>query len=157
MAVEIERKFLIDAEKLPPLHGGVRIVQGYLSEHPHVRFRFAEDRVIIAIKRFRSAGERFEMEFHRDDATEEERAELVAMALYPPLAKTRYRIPLGGRVWEVDVYAGANAGLVTAEIELPALDTPIEFPDWTSPDREITHDSRYANIALTKSPFSEWK
>ena len=34
------------------------------------------------------------------------------------LEKTRFHAPHAGRTWEVDVYAGDNAGLVIAEIEL---------------------------------------
>ena len=39
---EIERKFRVDSAKLPPLPGGARLVQGYLSFKPNVRVRTEE-------------------------------------------------------------------------------------------------------------------
>jgi adenylate cyclase len=38
--------------------------------------------------------------------------------LQPLIEKTRYRIPVGDHIWEVDEFAGDNEGLILAEIEL---------------------------------------
>ena len=54
------------------------------------------------------------------------------------MEKNRYRIPAAepGLAWEVDEYFGANAPLVTAEIELPDEKTLVELPEWIG--REVT-------------------
>ena len=36
----------------------------------------------------------------------------------PLIEKTRYKIPFGGFIWEVDEFKGENEGLIFAEIEL---------------------------------------
>jgi len=73
----------------------------------------------------------------------------------PLIEKTRHRIEHGGRVWEVDVFDGANAGLVVAEIELPSEDADLELPAWVG--AEVTDDRRYLNANLVAHPFSEWR
>ena len=73
----------------------------------------------------------------------------------PLIEKYRRRILFGGFVWEVDEFLGENAGLVVAEIELPAEDTVFEKPDWAG--EEVTHDLRYLNSRLIKQPYSTWK
>src|SRR3712207_3246414 len=65
------------------------------------------------------------------------------------VVKTRHLVPLeGGLVVELDVYDGALAGLVTAEIEFPSEAAASAFspPPWLG--REITGDVRYANQSL---------
>lgn len=56
--------------------------------------------------------------------------------------------------WEVDVFGGANEGLVLAEIELRAPDQQIELPPWVG--AEVTDDPRYTNAALARHPFQHW-
>ena len=68
--------------------------------------------------------------------------------------KTRYRIPQGDLAWEVDVFEGANAGLVVAEIELPDEARPVLLPDWVG--QEVTTDPRYYNSSLSERPFTTW-
>ena len=60
-----------------------------------------------------------------------------------------------GLVWEVDEYFGANAPLVTAEIELPDENAVVALPDWI--DREVADDHRYKNNNLAMRPFAGWK
>lgn len=157
MAIEIERKFLAHADRLPPLGAGERFVQGYLSADPEVRFRIVGQRVILCVKKPLGPGHRIELEFPRDDLTETEKSDLCALALWPPLVKVRHRLPHARLVWEVDVYKEANAGLVTAEVEIPAADHPIDFPPWVDSAREITVDPTYANIHLTRRPYGTWE
>jgi adenylate cyclase len=57
-------------------------------------------------------------------------------------------------VWEVDEFLGVNAGLVVAEIELPAEDQPFDKPDWVG--EEVTHDMRYLNSNLIQHPYTAW-
>jgi len=156
MPREIERRFLVHADRLPELGGGCRLVQGYLCAQPQIRFRIQDGQVTLAIKQWISPGQRVEIEFPRDDMRPEDIEALVRMALWPPLVKTRHRITHGGLVWEMDVYAERNLGLITAEVELPEIAHPIDFPPWVDSSAEITEDARYANIALTRHPYAEW-
>jgi CYTH domain-containing protein len=65
------------------------------------------------------------------------------------LEKTRHLIPAGaGLTIELDVYSGALAGLMVAEVEFDseeAADT-FEPPDWFGP--EVTDDVRFKNQRL---------
>jgi CYTH domain-containing protein len=170
MPIELERKFLVLNDRLPALTGGDRLIQGYMSEEPQIRFRITGSgeaaggsreaaggaRVVIAIKKFLETGKRMEFEFARDNVSPEEIRDLQTLALWPPLVKTRYRVPHAGFVWEIDVYDGANKGLITCEVEVPSLDHPLDLPDWVNPNGEITGDMRYSNIELTRKPFRDW-
>jgi adenylate cyclase len=57
-------------------------------------------------------------------------------------------------VFEVDVFLGENEGLVVAEIELEAEDSPFEKPNWLG--REVTGEVAYYNSFLSKNPFRNW-
>ena len=72
----------------------------------------------------------------------------------PIIDKYRRRIPYAGFVWEVDEFLGANAGLVVAEIELPAEDTAFDKPEWVGD--EVTQDARYLNSNLIRHAYSQW-
>lgn len=65
------------------------------------------------------------------------------------LNKTRRRVPVAERVFEVDEFEGTHAGLVVAEVELPAVDTHVAVPEWAG--REISGDRTYSNAALAMS------
>ena len=75
---------------------------------------------------------------------------LDSLALRPLIEKTRHVVEAGGRRWEVDVFAGANAGLVVAEIELESADAPLQVPAWAG--SEVTDDPRYYNANLSPTP-----
>jgi len=70
------------------------------------------------------------------------------------LEKTRHRLSHGGLIWEVDVFAGDNAGLVVAEVEIPSADTAVQVPAWAG--EEVTSDPRYYNANLVDHPFRAW-
>ena len=78
------------------------------------------------------------------------------LRLFAPsvVEKIRTRIPAGRHIWEVDVFSGANEGLVVAEIELENQDDRFEKPDWVG--EEVTADKRYSNAWLSRHPFMEW-
>lgn len=52
-------------------------------------------------------------------------------------------------------FAGANEGLVVAEIELPAEDAAFIKPDWVG--AEVSGDARYYNASLIRHPYRDWK
>ena len=65
------------------------------------------------------------------------------------LDKTRHLFPLGdGLTAELDVYEGAHAGLLVAEVEFASAGASEAFapPDWLG--REVTGDPRFANQSL---------
>jgi adenylate cyclase len=67
------------------------------------------------------------------------------------IEKTRYEIPAdGGLTVELDVYGGALAGLVVAEVEFASEDDANAFvaPAWFG--REVTDDERYKNQRLAR-------
>jgi CYTH domain-containing protein len=154
--IEIERKFLVNVDQLPPLPEGKRLVQGYLSKHPQVRFRVTGSTVVVAIKQKLDECARFELETVRENVSDADLQTLYSLALWPPLVKTRHEIPLNGLVWEVDVYEDENAGLVTVDVELPTADHPIVFPDWVIPT-DISGVKCYKNINLTQHPYRTWE
>ncbi|MBI3038095.1 adenylate cyclase [bacterium] len=157
MGLEIERKFLVNELSLPPLIGGDRLIQGYLSLSPQVRFRIKEDQVTLAVKSQREGISRFEFEATKKNVSGEEINELVSLAILPLIEKTRFRIPFKGYTWEIDKYGGANLGLVTAEVELPSCDSQPSFPDWIKSEMEVSADPRFFNTNLAQTPFSTWR
>jgi adenylate cyclase len=156
MAIEIERRFLVFKDKLPPLQDGKHFIQGYLSLDPQIRYRMIGDEVIIAIK---TKGEgnmgRNEWEF-TNSLDEAEREKLKTLAIRKPIEKIRHKIPHEGLIWEIDVYQGDNEGLITAEAELPATDYPIIFPEWIDSESEIGSDPKYRNSNLGEHPYKTW-
>lgn len=156
MAIEIERKYLVHQKLLPLLTDGRRMVQGYLALQPSIRFRIIEKDVILTVKSLQEDGSRFEFETIKNNVSLTEIEQILKLALFPSIEKIRYRLPYSGLVWEIDVYQGANTGLITADVELPSLDYSIEFPCWINSQHEITQDSRYFNINLGQRPYRQW-
>lgn len=64
----------------------------------------------------------------------------------PLIEKTRHEAPWAGRVWMIDVFEGARAGLALAEIELSHPDEDFERPPWAG--AEVTSDPAYRNSNL---------
>jgi adenylate cyclase len=56
--------------------------------------------------------------------------------------------------WEIDEFAGDNAGLVVAELELEREDQPFARPAWLG--AEVTHLRRYYNVCLVEHPYRAW-
>jgi adenylate cyclase len=155
MKQEIERKFLVcgDGWRAAAV-SAVRMRQGYLSLDPArtVRVRLAGDRAWVTIKGLGNGAARAEYEY---SIPPEDAAVLLERLCHPlQVEKTRHRIPHGGLMFEVDVFHGANEGLVLAEVELPAADTVVERPSWLG--EEVTGDPRYFNAYLARNPFSTW-
>ncbi len=155
MATEIERKFLVknDAWRAQ-VESASRISQGYLVADPQVtvRVRLRGDQAFLTIKGKAKGISRSEFEYPIPVA--DAQVMLQGLTTGPPVEKVRHLIPVGGHVWELDVFAGANAGLVMAEIELDAEDEAFELPDWAGD--EVTGDPRYYNAYLVRHPFTSW-
>ncbi|WP_368292620.1 adenylate cyclase [Dehalobacter sp. TBBPA1] len=157
VGLEIERKYLVHQHLLPELKEGERMIQGYLSEKPSVRFRIKGNKMVLTIKDYYTKNRRFELETPVKEITEEEIQKLISLAISPPIIKTRYLVKSRqGLIWEIDVYEEENAGLITVDIEIPQEDFPLEFPEWVAGDCEITGEKRYTNLNLGRKPFATW-
>jgi adenylate cyclase len=152
MGTEIERKFLVNGTDWR-VGDGERVRQGYLSRAPErtVRVRVVGDEGFLTIKGANRGIVRAEYEYPIPVADAEA---LLALCEGPLVEKTRYRVPFGGRLWEVDEFHGENAGLVVAEIELAAADEAPERPPWVG--AEVSDDPRYYNASLSRRPFRTW-
>lgn len=159
MALEIERKFLLlnddwRADVAPPQV----IRQGYLlmEEKSSVRIRTSKtgyiERAYITIKSGIGIV-RTEHEVSIDYSEAQKLLKEVAKTSVI-LEKERYKIASGRHVIEVDVFGGANQGLVVAEVELGAADEVFLRPAWLGV--EVSHDKRYYNINLVTHPFRDW-
>ena len=145
---EIERKFLV--RKLPEelaKFPHTEISQGYLAiARGGVQVRLRKNGATHSLTYKRGIG----------NVREEREVELTPAqfdALWPAteskrLVKTRYDIPLGNRVVEIDVYGGRHNGLVVAEVEFDDEESAKNFrpPDWLGED--VTGDPRYSNQLL---------
>ena len=127
MALEIERKYLIDLEKIGTLENGIRIKQGYLSTNKDsvVRVRVKNDKAYLTIKGSNSGIVRLEFEY--EIPLNEANEMLEKLCQKPVIDKTRYIINHENHTWEVDVFYGDNDGLVVAEVELSSEDEYINL------------------------------
>lgn len=155
MALEIERKYLVDLEKLGTLQTGNRIKQGYLSTNKEavVRVRVKNDKAYLTIKGSNVGVSRLEFEYEipLDEANEM----LEKLCQKPVIDKTRYLIEYENHTFELDIFYGDNDGLVVAEVELSSEDETIKLPSWIK--KEVTLDERYYNSNLMKNPYKNWK
>ena len=157
MPEEIERKFLIDRDKLVLPDRGVEIQQGYLplaeASKTVVRVRIKGDKGLITVKGENVGAARPEYEY--EIPIEDAREMLSTLCQRPIIEKTRYEILVGGHLWEVDLFRGDNDGLMIAEVELSHVDETFERPGWVT--SEVTDDARYYNANLLSAPYSQWQ
>ena len=148
--VERERKFLVaDLPDLPepgtPLRQGYLAVDGTVS----VRVRDAGD-CTLTLKAGRGAV-RTELEWplsrEQFDAAWEQTGGR-------RINKTRYELPCGDHVAEIDVFRDDLHGLVLAEVEFGSDEELAAFepPDWFG--REVTDDVSYTNASLAMNAKS---
>ncbi len=154
--IEIERKFLVKSEAYKnEATSKKRIVQGFLNTHPNrtVRVRIKGDKGFLTIKGISNeiGTSRFEWEKEIDPKEAEALLNLCEETI---IDKTRYEIPIGGFIFEVDEFHKANEGLVIAEIELQGENEEFERPEWLG--EEVTGQIKYYNSQLSKQPFGHW-
>jgi len=154
MGVEIERKFLVRDRAVLGDVEGIPYRQGYLSTKADrtVRVRRAGSHAFITVKGRSAGATRAEFEYEIPVADAEA---MLALCIPPLIEKVRHRVAHGGRTWEVDIFGGANEGLVVAEVELPSADAAVEMPPWVG--AEVTGDPRYFNANLVTHPFRDWR
>ena len=155
MQIETERKFLVldDGYKAQAVDSH-RIRQGYIAHDMgrSVRVRILDDRGILTVKGpFIGVGSRPEWE---KEISLQEAEDLFLLCKPGSVDKTRWIVPAGERVFEVDEFHGENEGLVMAEIELGNSDEAFARPSWLG--EEVTGDKRYYNGYLARNPFKSW-
>lgn len=141
-----KRKFLLADASILEGQRGFPIVQGFL----------AEGATAIAVRTFgsfafltvRGPGDHptaldFEYPLPHEDAL----VMLDRMCAPWPIRKTRYLIPHGQLVIEIDVFEGKLAGLILAEVEGPLA--AADLPPWLG--GEITGDPRFDEGALARA------
>ncbi len=155
MAIEIERKFLVNGNYKALSNKSVSIVQGYLSSVPEraVRVRKNNGKGYITIKGKASLLGALRYEWEKEIPVAE--AEDLLKICEPwVIEKTRHLIVVGEHTYEVDEFHGENQGLVIAEIELTSENEKFDKPFWLG--EEVTGDERYFNSNLTKIPYTKW-
>lgn len=154
--IEIERKFLVTQDTFKELaHSNTRIVQGFLNTNPErtVRIRIKGNSAFLTIKGISNESGLSRFEWERE-ITIEEAESLLALCEPGVIDKVRFEVEIGDYLYEVDVFKGANEGLVVAEIELKSEDEFFEKPNWIG--EEVTGDIKYYNSQLSKKPYTTW-
>jgi len=153
MAKEIERKFLVNTDKLPTLPKGHIMKQGYVpTQGITVRARISDEQAFLTLKGRTTGISRSEFEY--PIPVKDAQQILEELCAHPLVEKTRYFIPYGEHTWELDIFEGDNQGLVVAEIELGNENEAFELPTWTIKD--VSYDTKYRNSNLIIHPFSTW-
>lgn len=150
MALEIERKFLLandawkrEVTKSEHLRDGLiaRFGEG------KVRVRLTENSAWLTIKGPRNGISRLEFECEIPRADAEEMLRTLCQG-DPVLEKVRHTVPFGGLDWTIDVYMGALADVVFAEIELEHPGQHLQLPPWVG--EEVTNDPRFKKSTLAR-------
>lgn len=154
MGQEIERKFLVVGDGWRHAAQGEVMCQGYIptQDARTVRVRRVGDRAYLTLKGPAVGLVRPEFEYPIPVA--DAQAMLATLCQPPLIEKTRYRLPLGNVVWEIDEFSGDNQGLIVAEVELTSPDQVVDLPAWIG--AEVSYDSRYYNSNLARHPFKSW-
>lgn len=143
---EIERKFLVRELPEEVRRGNAdRIRQGYLTIDPvEVRIRSRGDRLHELTVKSGGGLSRVEVNVALTSGQFDELWPLVQRSI----EKERTLLQAGDADVEVDVYGGALAGLVVAEVEFGTEDEAHTFqpPAWFGAD--VTDDARFRNAAL---------
>ncbi len=153
---EVERKFLVLSEAYKrEATSEFHIQQGFLSTDPErtVRVRLKNGHGKITIKGIsdEEGVSRFEWEY---DIPGDEAQQLLNLCKGELITKTRYEVPSGEHLFEVDVFEGSNAGLVVAEVELATPDEDFDKPSWLG--QEVTGDPKYYNAQLSRITYRQW-
>ena len=146
MAKEIERKFLVRGDGWRSFVSRTRLLkQAYIAsmDDRSVRVRLENGHIATLTVKIGRTMTRDEFEYAIPTSDAEE---LLGTAIGVIIRKTRHVVPFKGFTWEVDVFEGAHAGLIIAEVEMDDESDRPELPDWVG--EEVTGQYRYSNQAL---------
>lgn len=153
MAREIERKFLVaNDDWRDSVAERARLTQFYLFTRPDasMRVRIKDEASARLTIKTGSGADRGEFEYDIPLADAET---LKDSRIGNLVEKTRHNVPLGAWQVEIDVFEGALAGLVLAEIELADLTDEPPLPAFLG--REVTGDPRFLNARLALDGLPE--
>ncbi len=156
MAFEIERKFLIEYPDLNILENYPKsdIAQTYLKTNDgmtsRVRKRTSDGVTKYIFTEKKSVTDLKCIENERE-LSEEEYLELLKLAdpERRTVYKTRYCVPFGGRVVEVDIYPFWGDRAI-AEVEMESENEEVRLPEFIKVIRDVTADKQYKNAAIAK-------
>ncbi len=154
MPQEIERKFLLaNDDWKSDVSRSITLKQGYLNSTKErtVRIRVSGEQAFLTIKGPVSGVTRAEYEY---EVPVSDGLSMINLCEQPLIEKTRHFVPLGDHLWEIDVFTGANEGLIVAEIELASEGESFTQPSWLG--QEVSDDARYYNSSLIHHPFTSW-
>jgi CYTH domain-containing protein len=153
MGTEIERKFLVADDGWGPADDGALQRQGYIAitNQGNMRVRLEGDEATLTLKSSQKGLTR--KEFTYVIPFEEGEQILESLCAFV-VEKTRYKREFGGHLWEIDVFHGANDGLICAEVELESEEQHVALPAWVG--EEVSHDVRYRVAYLAEHPFDGW-
>lgn len=160
MALEIERRFLVRGETWRALiTWQAHFQQGYLVSGPEgftVRVRTATGasgpQAWLTLKTVASEDGLVRQEFEYGIPVGDAQ-QLLALAPWQ-LGKWRHGLGLPGGDWVLDVFEGANAPLVVAEVELEHPGQSLTIPSWC--ELELTGHAHLSNAALAQTPLNQW-
>ncbi|CAM1373998.1 Inorganic triphosphatase [Tenacibaculum litopenaei] len=156
MAVEIERKFLVNSMVFRDIASKKNYIkQGFLNSDKErvVRVRIKDTEGFLTVKGPSNAEGTTRFEWERPIPLQEAEALLLLCEDFI-IEKYRYLIPVGKHTYEVDVFLGMNEGLVVAEVELQTETEHFEKPEWLGV--EVTGIEKYYNSNLSSYPFQKW-
>jgi len=156
---EIERKWLIDKEKIPydlKNYKPLKMKQSYISFSPTIRLRNTNDEsYVLCVKTRAEKGslgrDEFEMQISK-----EEYENLLLKTEGNIVEKTRYCVPNeNGLTMEFDIFEGSLSGLAYMEIEFDSEESAESYhtPHWAIAD--VSFDHRFKNTALAKYGIPE--
>jgi len=151
--LEIERKFLLDLEKVPYDFSKLdkkAIEQGYIIYKPEIRIRSVSNQdFFMTIKGNTDdavARKEIELKISKDAYFE-----LMARDDVHKISKNRYIVNEGNNKFEIDVFEGKLKGLACLEVEFSSKEEAEKFvaPSWIT--KEVTDDFRYRNSFLARN------
>ena len=153
--VEIEKKWLIDKDRIPYnlswVEHVIEIEQTYVCFSPEMRLRKYDSGASYEFtvkSNMRSDG------LARDETniaiTEDEYNDIIKNKQGNTIHKTRYQFMDAGQVIAIDIFHGDLDGLAYMEIEFPDFSAAEKYqtPDWVTAD--VTDDIRYKNGHLAR-------
>lgn len=152
--MEIERKFLIDPEKIPydlNLLDKYEITQSYINFSPEIRIRKVDDSRFYMTVKANVDPDGLIREERNFWITEEEYNNLYKKKEGNTIYKTRYQgIDEHRRIFAIDIFKGDLEGLAYYEMEFRTEELARSYtpPDWVG--KEVTSDKRYKNGSLAQ-------
>lgn len=161
MALEIERKFLVDKDTALEICKGsesVMVTQGYFLSNSGITIRVRivdgaiklDNPIAKCVKAYLTIKgpsngimcDEYEYQIPVDDANEM----LERFCGDRVIRKIRNYINVGKDLWEVDIFMARHYGLCLAEIELADEDEEVILPEWLG--EEVTKLKEYKNYYL---------